>query len=143
MKSVMCPHCKTHRIVTAEIPRDVVIVLSCPGCHEWVILSRNKAIPLSRRILERGTLREKKLHLATVIAEFLEPGLFSFGRKRPRPAHDAPDFEEDGLAPDDNEVDGEADAPITDQEVEQFLQVELKLIDNPAYFKKHFGCEDS
>ena len=129
MKSVLCPHCKAHRILTAKMPKDVVIVIPCPRCHEWIVLFRNKAIALSRKILEHGTLKEKKLHLASVIVEFLEPGLLSFGRRR-RGA---------GLDEGQAETGYDSETPITDQELERFIRVDLNRLDDPAYFKRHLG----
>ena len=76
MDLVVCPHCKAHRIVTIKVPKDVVVVMPCPSCHELIVLFRNRIIALSRRILERGTQEERKAHLADVIGEFLDEGLF-------------------------------------------------------------------
>ncbi len=129
MNYVVCPHCKAHRIVTTKMPKDVVVVIPCPACHELVVLFRNKAIGLSRKILEHGTLEQRKAHLANVIAEFLEPEMFSMERGK---------YSEEGDRLAQKSGDDPA-APISEQEIERFIQVDLKRIDDAAYFKKHFG----
>ncbi len=141
MDKVVCPHCKSHRIVTSKVPRDVVVVMPCPACHELCVLFRDKVIPLSRRIIEQGSFEERKAHLANIIAEFLDPSLLGRimegmeeGLQRAfedprlwRPAvSDEPEYVEDR---------GE----ITEEEVARFLKFELKCLDNSAYFKRHFG----
>lgn len=138
MNLVVCPHCKTHRIVTARVPKDVVVVMPCPGCSELVVLFRKKVIALNRTILESGTMEERKTHLAAIIAEFLEPGMFGFGV----PARDDADAE----AADEPETTGPHAGkdsrrlpPITDREQERFARIQLERIDDPEYFKKHFG----
>lgn len=133
----VCPHCKSHRIVTAKIPRDVVVVMPCPVCHELSVLFRDKIIPLSRKIIEQGTFEERKAHLASIIAEFLDPSLLgkimegmeegmaqSFEGPRPR-RHAVSDLEDRG--------------EITEEELERFVKFELKCLDNATYFKRHFG----
>jgi hypothetical protein len=139
MEKMLCPHCKSHRIVTAKVPRDVVVVMPCPACHELSVLFRNKVIPINRRIIESGTFEERKNHLAHVIAEFLEPSMFGLAATE---NDEAPDslFEEadDALAcaaPSGHEA---SETGITDEEMERFIRVELKCLDNPAYFKRYF-----
>ena len=44
MYTVVCPHCKSHQVLTTKVRRDVVVVMPCPSCHEWVILFRDKVI---------------------------------------------------------------------------------------------------
>ena len=136
MSLVLCPHCKAHKIVTSHVPKNVVAVFPCPQCDELIVFFHNKAIALSRRILERGSKDERRIHLANVIGEFLEPGFLeklgaagalSFG---PEVEHASQGEEED----DDADV-----ALISEQEVEQFVQIELERLDDPAYFRKHFG----
>ncbi|MDQ1257475.1 MAG: hypothetical protein QG656_2080 [Candidatus Hydrogenedentes bacterium] len=138
MKLVICPHCKTHRIVTARIPKDVVVVIPCPACHELVVLFRNKVVALSRKILEQGSREQRTTHIADIIEQFIEPGLFDFdGANAPQPGE--PGFE----APPETDAEipelAEFVEPITEQEMERFIQFELKRIDDPAYFKKYFG----
>ncbi|MBP8130170.1 MAG: hypothetical protein KA184_11385 [Candidatus Hydrogenedentes bacterium] len=139
MNSVVCPHCKSHRIVTTNVPRDVVVVMPCPACGELTVLFRNKAIALDKRILEQGTREERVAHCARVITEFLESGMFQIDapparprRRRHRPAPEAPLPEESLAAP-------EPDPGISDADIEHFIKVELEQLDDPDFFRKLFG----
>ena len=77
MSEVTCPHCGKTRIMTTRIPRDVVVMLPCPECHELVVLFRGKAIPLNREVLQNGTKEERRNHIAEIVEECLPPELFS------------------------------------------------------------------
>lgn len=161
MKVVSCPHCGSQRIVIAKVPKDVVVVQPCPVCHEFVVLFRRKVIALNRAILEKGSFDERKAHIAEIIAEFLEPDLFAAESVE----EDASPFDglfrqmaeaEDGAPGDPGDEAGEADEAmddaadddadeeddeegISDEEVDRFVRVELKKLDDPRYFRKHFG----
>ena len=133
MRRDRCPHCKEYGFLVGKLPKEVVAVLACHHCEELSVLFRGKIIPLDKRILESGTFEERKMHLADVIAQFLESGDLDFtpeaGResRRRRPAQRE---EESKEAP---------DAPISDQELDRFIQIDLKCLDNPTYFKRIFG----
>ena len=138
MDMVVCPHCKSHRIITSRVPKDVVAVMPCPNCHELAVLFREKIIPINRRILEEGTKEERTQHLAQVITEFLEAGILPF-QDGDASFHTPSESgaEPDGLdaIPDDlQDLD-----PISDKEAEKFARVDLKCLDDAAYFKRHFG----
>lgn len=135
---VSCPHCGTQRIVTSKVPKDVVVVMPCPACHELVVLFRNKVIALNREIIEGGTFEERTTHIAEIVAEFLESGIFPFlGGEG-----DAGDSESfigklehskgEGAQP-------RKGKPITQHEVDRFIKFELQRIDEVGYFKRHFG----
>lgn len=119
--------------MVGKLPKEVVAVLACHHCEELSVLFRGKIIPLDKRILESGTFEERKMHLADVIAQFLESGDLDFTpeagreRRRRRPAQ----REEESKEP--------PDAPISDQELDRFIQIDLKCLDNPTYFKRIFG----
>lgn len=150
MHSLVCPHCKSHRIVTTNIPKDVVVVMPCPSCGELTVLYRNKAIALDRRILERGSRNERIEHCARVITEFLEAGMF-FPRNSADPpssegseSDSEPEPEEDR---DEEPVERRRARPprvrrvkgISQEDVDHFVRVELAQLDDPSYFKKLFG----
>jgi hypothetical protein len=138
MDMVVCPHCKSNRIITSRVPKDVVAVMPCPNCHELAVLFRDKIIPINRRILEEGSREERTQHLAQVITEFLEAGILPF--------HDGTsDFDADDLGSDEPVERLEAERtifgldPISDKEAEKFTRVDLKCLDDSSYFKRHFG----
>ncbi len=135
MNRVVCPHCRSGRLAESVIPKDVVIVKQCPACGELVVMFRRKVLALDRKILERGTSHERKMHIAGIIAEFLEPGLLKF-------AAAAADFEPDQDEFDSEEVAAEQTAgkkPISEDELRDFARVQLRQIDNREYFKRHLG----
>ncbi len=145
MRSQVCPHCGNQRLATARVPKDVVVVLPCPSCHEWVVMFRGKAIALSRDVIVNGTFEEKKEHIAEIIAEFLDPGMF------PSSAQELEDLangfakqqedSEDDAGEDGGQTGGDMpeEHPISQRELEEFVKVELDLIDDPSYFRRHFG----
>lgn len=128
---VVCPHCNSRRIVSAKVPKDVVMVVPCPSCMELVVLFRKKIIPLDKTILEQGTQEERKMHLAGIIAEFLEPGVFKLGLAMPRQET----AESRSVA---KGADFFSEEPISDNEVERFVSVQLNRLDDSRYFRRHF-----
>lgn len=139
MDMVVCPHCKSHRIITSRVPKDVVAVMPCPSCHELAVLFRNKIIPINRRILEEGTKEERSQHLAQVITEFLEAGILPFqdGSAGFESAIEVPPEGEEDASDLDPEL--QSMEPISDKELEKFARVDLKCLDDAAYFRRHFG----
>lgn len=139
MDMVVCPHCKSNRIITSRVPKDVVAVMPCPNCHELAVLFRDKIIPINRRILEEGTREERTQHLAQVITEFLEAGILPFHEGDS--GFDSGDDEGDE-AMEPQHADSQprrALDPISDKEAEKFTRVDLKCLDDATYFKRHFG----
>lgn len=138
MDLVVCPHCKSHRASTASVPKEVVVVMPCPSCKEWSVAYRDKVVALKREVLMSGTRKARILHLAEVLSEFLEAGVF------PGPGLDpelraafGTDMDQDF---DDDYIDeAEELDPISESEVEKFTRIDLKCIDNSAYFRRHFG----
>lgn len=117
----------------SRVPKDVVAVLTCPNCSELVVVFRQHAAGLSRRVIEQGSFSEKRDHIAEIITEFLDPSIFQF---------EAP--EADGTGGDvDPPISANGDTPlrepISQKEVEQFVRVDLNKIDEAQYFKKYFG----
>lgn len=132
MDRVICPHCQSRRISSTRVPKDVVVVMPCPACSELVVFFRRKVIALDRKVLEAGTRQERKMHIATIIAEFLEPGLLKFAIPQPF-VHD--DESEEGDFIEGNE---EPDLPpISEREVREFTRVHLRRLDNADYFRRH------
>ena len=113
-------------------PKDVVVVMPCPACHGLVVLFRDKVMALNREILEHGTRKQVVSHIADIIGEFLDAGVFpTFGEHgSDEHAEEPSEFEPE------TEISSE---PISREELDRFVKIELKCIDNPAYFKRHFG----
>jgi len=139
MDMVVCPHCKTHRIITSKVPKDVVAVMPCPSCQELAVLFREKVIPINRRILEDGSKDERTQHLAEVITEFLEAGILPFQEGSAN--FEMPTGEMEDFDSADEEL--QSLEPISDKEAEKFARVDLKCLDDAAYFKRHFDASES
>mgnify|MGYP005855279269 CR=1 FL=1 len=105
--------------------------MPCPNCNELTVLFRDIVIPLDRKIIEAGTTEERAQHFAKVIAEFLEAGVMPF---QVSDGHGLVEFEED-----DSETAEESMGAITKREIERFVKIDLKGLDNEQYFRKHFG----
>ena len=99
---------------------------------------RDKVIGLNRKVLEEGSFQEKKAHLAEVIAEFLEPGLFGADFELSGERLSSDSFEKDDEAEKDQD-ESDATVPISQSEVDKFVRIDLKCIDDATYFRKHFG----
>ena len=144
MNLVVCPHCNSHRIVTAKVPKDVVMVMPCPSCGELVVLFREKVIALNRTLLEEGSQEERKAHLAGVISEFLDPSLFKFTSLPSVEIQETPKAESLDFTPDALPVaksvpeEPKWSTPISDREFERFTKFQLKRLDNVKYFRRHF-----
>jgi hypothetical protein len=100
-------------------------------------LFRDKVIAISRRIIEHGSNEERKAHLADVIGEFLDAGVF---------AQESEFFQEESHGSADpgqpsrpNPIFAAPITPITQEELDRFVKIELRRLDNAEYFKKHFG----
>ena len=134
MDMISCPHCNAHRIVSRDMPKEVVIVVPCPSCQELTILFRGKAIPLDKKIIESGTFDERKEHFAGIIAEFLEAGVFPMDIDIALNAGS----DEDGAQLGEEGEMLEEFTPISDEEFQKFVRIDLKCLDNDAYFKRNF-----
>lgn len=137
MRQERCPHCGEPGFQVVRLPKEVIAVMACNHCHELSVLFRRKIIPIDRRILEAGSFDERKMHLADVIAQFLEAGVLPFEQ-----VQEDEDAETDDKRRAPRRPRGRArkkNLPISDQEMDRFVRIDLKCIDNPAYFKRIFG----
>ncbi|GMW02500.1 MAG: hypothetical protein AMXMBFR84_36360 [Candidatus Hydrogenedentota bacterium] len=137
MNVCACPHCGNLRIVVSKVPKDVVAVLSCPSCHELVVLFRKKVIGVNRQILEQGSREERTRHFAEILEQFLDPGIFSSPPSGFAMETDSSGEEDMGQGePESIESDTK---PISKRDVERFAKFDLQRIDDATYFKRHFG----
>jgi hypothetical protein len=146
---IVCPHCRKHKIFSSKVPKDMIVVMPCPACNELVVLFQNRVLAVSRKILEHGTFEERKMHFAELIAQFFEQGL-SFEQMAQEAAESAA---EESEMPMENRMEfGELlrrafhrhggpvrVGPITQEELDQFVRVELRRMDDPDYFRKNLN----
>lgn len=146
---VTCPHCGARGQIMMP-PLGSIIVGPCPQCEELVVVFCGRVLPLEKEVMTEGSLDEKHQHLMAVLVEFLEDrvegllrdvdkkggftGAHRFAEDQAEPAAESDQpSQEPAAQPEDH-----ADPSISDSEFDHFKQVDLKLLDNPAYFKSIF-----
>ena len=134
---ITCPHCGATGNITPP-PREFIIIAPCPRCGELVVLFREKVAAINRKILTEGTFEEKKQHIAEIITTFLDavgslpPALFD-GEGAMASIEDLEALMETELAEEDGS------RGITKEEIRDFINIDLKLIDKKKYFEQVFG----
>ena len=149
---VTCPHCAAQGQIMLP-PLGAIIIGPCPECHGMVAVFCGKVLALDKEIMTEASSPEKREHLNAVLGTFLQDRidrLFS-------------DEEVDEILTFDHDDEGDDDAPsqrgdrpaetglgridvygntqtapITSEELESFKNVDLRLLDNPDYFKAIF-----
>lgn len=125
-------------------PIGSIVIGPCPQCKEFVVIFCGQVLPLEKAIMEGEDLAARRDHLLSVLTEFLrdrigklmhaepssEEGAMSDELELPGDEHEGPEFEGE---PKPRDL-----GAITQQEVDRFTEVDLKLLDNKAYFKSVF-----
>ena len=142
---VECPYCKaTGQIMTP--PLGSIIVGPCPRCNELVLLFDGTVMPLDRDIIAEGTPEEKKQHLleaivdmaAAKIDELIDSGELGTRNSGGQNAGRATTSDAKRVTPSIQN----ADAPyISRQDVRDFINIDLHLIDSKDYFDKVFALK--
>lgn len=137
---VQCPYCKaTGQIMTP--PLGSIIVGPCPRCNEMVLLFDGTVMPLDRDIIADGTSDEKKQHMLEAIVdmaagkidELIESG--EIGGQTDQPSSQIRKAGSKGVRPSISD----AKAPyISREDVRDFVNIDLHLIDSKDYFDKVF-----
>lgn len=138
--SVQCPHCGAQGQILLP-PVGSIIIGPCPECKELVAVFCGQVLPLDKHIMENADVDEKRSHLLEVLTDFLEDRV---GKLMTDDGAIPEDYEEyDGPEPDSEEPERLASKQVAKEisqgEVDQFLDVDLKLLDNQAYFKSVFN----
>lgn len=138
---VQCPFCKATGQIMAPPPGSI-IVGPCPRCNEMVLLFNGAVMPLDKDIIAEGSVDEKKQHLletivdmvAVKIDELVESDEAGSEPKRGKAKKStAPRSKK--IAP---SVSDKKATPISREEVRDFVNIDLNLIDSKAYFDKVF-----
>ena len=142
---VQCPHCNARGQLILPPPGSI-IVGPCPHCKELVVVFCSQVLPLSSDLMRYASTQEKHDHLMDVLIEYIDGRVSMIvgeieGKDRMTPEGDsesAPKGDSDASA------DRGPDVPdnltgISQQEIEKFLNTDLRLIDNPDYFHSVFG----
>jgi hypothetical protein len=139
---VECPYCKaTGQIMTP--PLGSIIIGPCPRCNEMVLLFDGTVMPLDRDIIAEGTPEEKKQHLLEAIVDMAAgkiDELIDSGELGSRSADDQntgrpTTRDTKRIRPSIQDTDAPS---ISRQDVRDFINIDLHLIDSKDYFDKVF-----
>lgn len=143
---VQCPHCGARGQIMMP-PVGAIIIGPCPQCNELVVVFCGHVLPLEKQIMETGSVDERREHLLQVLTDFLQDRigkLMTEESESETEAYGDADAEteveaavESAPTPEAAKA-GEVRAPISDSELERFATIDLKLLDNKAYFKSVF-----
>jgi hypothetical protein len=150
---VQCPHCGAQGQIMVP-PVGAVIIGPCPECKELVVVFCGQVLALDKEIMESGSIEERREHLLGVLHEFLEDRIVKIldedtltsstdnqeeesyeELEYSEALSETPEFE----MGDEEEATKNSPAPISQVEMERFMDVDLKLLDNKAYFRSVFG----
>jgi len=155
---VQCPHCGARGQIMMP-PVGAIIIGPCPQCNELVVVFCGHVLPLDKQIMESGNLDERREHLLSVLMEFLQDRIGKLMSEEAEAANSGgsdSEAEDEADEPDAAPVGGAVPAssgagalsdeqkrdgaltPITQSELERFASIDLKLLDNGAYFKSVF-----
>ena len=142
---VQCPHCGAKGQIMVP-PVGSIIIGPCPQCKELVVVFCGQVLALEKQIMENGPLEERQEHLLSVLNDFLRDRVTKLmsdaekgGESRMNDGFDAPEEAAEGPEADSENTTALPEGSITQTELDRFLEVDLKLLDNKAYFKSVFG----
>jgi len=145
---VTCPHCAAQGQIMLP-PLGAIIIGPCPECHGMVAVFCGRVLALDKETMTGGSTAEKRGHLGAVLGTFLqdrinrlfadndEDDIAAFDDDDTGSEHDETRPAETGLGRIDV-YGNQQTAPITSEELESFKNVDLRLLDNPDYFKAIF-----
>lgn len=143
---VTCPHCSAQGQIMLP-PLGAIIVGPCPECQGMVAVFCGRVLPLDKEVMSSSDPDIKRAHLNEILGNFLHDRvdrLFGADDPEEEMSYEQLDGTEDESAAAHTvlgKIDpygNEHDAPISPEELESFKNVDLRLIDNPDYFKAIF-----
>ena len=151
---VKCPHCGAQGQIMLP-PLGAIIIGPCPECEGMVVVFCGRVLALDKEVMMEGSQEEKRDHLLMVLNDFLKDRIERLFEQAAASA----EAEEDELEEDDEPLESifagaEEDipsppadtrklgkkivVPISDDEFNSFINVDLTLLDNKDYFKAVF-----
>ncbi len=143
LMEIQCPHCGAKGQMVVP-PMGAIVIGPCPTCQGLLMVFCGQVLPLDRDLMAHGTRREKHAHLMTVLTGFLNERIADLVQQT-TPDQDGEAGDETSIDDDDLVVEAssietnEANQRISQLEFDQFVEVDLKLLDNKAYFEAVFG----
>lgn len=107
----------------------------CPVCGEPVALYNGKVIGLKDKIFKEIDSVDKIQSLAKTIVEYINSQIGDAEAEDPESAGHRPLMKRE-VEP---SIRNPFASPITAEEVEDFLKIDLNLLDKKKFFDKHFG----
>jgi hypothetical protein len=139
---VTCPHCSAQGQIMLP-PLGAIIVGPCPECQGMVAVFCGRVLPLDKEIMNSEDSDVKRAHLHEILGDFLRERIERLYDESPEET-DAIFDEAASEEPSTTELGkidvygNEQSAPISQEEFESFRNVDLRLLDNPDYFKAIF-----
>jgi len=148
---VKCPHCGAKGQIMVP-PPGAIIVAPCPDCQELVVVFCGQVLALRKETMLNSSIREKREHLLSVLTDFLRQRVVEIisdeegtpiekpvEKPVPEKAHAQEAEDDPPMAMQHWTKPVSKRLPISQEELEHFRHDELRLIDNPDYFKAIFG----
>lgn len=143
---VKCPHCQMRGQVMVP-PMGALVLGPCPQCRELLVVFCGRVLPLDKEVMIYGDDGQKHAHLMDVLTAFLDervqqlldnsPELSDEIRKQVEQVSDT--TLPDPLEPKVDAAPSASSLGIDQHELEQFVNVDLKLLDDKEYFNAVFG----
>lgn len=128
--NVSCPKCKASGRL--EMPSAGALPIGpCPKCSEPVVIFLGQALALDKRTMEKGSLEQQEKHLLEVFDAFLK-------RRVRQLLENAGGYGDHSEAITNGGSPENSGTPISQKELENFADTDLKLLDNRDYFKSVF-----
>jgi len=152
--NVECPHCKARGQIMIP-PVGSIIIGPCPKCEDLVVIFCGQVLALDKVLMNEENIETRREHLLSVLNTFLEDRIsnlmsedFNINTRSLSEVVDDTELEESEVEFVEEEAsvdftalsDAEQSQSITQSEVDRFTDVDLKLLDNKAYFKSVFGA---
>ena len=136
---VKCPHCQMRGQVMVP-PFGALVLGPCPQCHELLVVFCGQVLPLDKEIMMNAGDGEKHMHLMEVLTTFLSDRVQQLLENSPELSDEirkqVGDPSDTALP---EPIQPDFDIGIGQHEFDQFVNVDLKLLDDKDYFKAIFG----
>ena len=124
-------------------PVGAIVVGPCPECKGLVVVFFGQVLPLDNDIMFNGSTQKQRDHLMSVITPFIQDRVEELVSDEAQTQDGAGDNGPGPVSPGEGTA-GEKRAAvshraISNDDLETFLNMELKLLDNGDYFKAIFG----
>lgn len=146
---VKCPHCGAEGQILLP-PLGAIIIGPCPECQGMVVVFCGRVFPLDKELMLHGSIEEKRDHIIQLLGGFVRERIDRMfaGQRRSESEVMADRLGDDAAAQEGAELPDESDGitlfgnapsgPISQEELDSFISVDLKLIDNREYFRAVF-----